>query len=523
MSPRPEPASTSACSPGARRSRRSPPPWPIRARARRSSRRSRPARSGLIEPLLVGPAATIEQVARKAGLDLGRARVVDAPDAPAAARKAVELVREGQAELLMKGSLHTDELLAAVVARETGLRTGRRISHVFIMDVPTYHKVLMVTDAAINIAPTLEDKVDICQNAIDLVVSLGVDQAESRDPGGRRDGDLEDACHHRRGLRSARWPSAARSPGRLLDGPLAFDNAISKQAAKTKKIESEVAGDPDILLAPDLEAGNILAKQLSFLANADSAGLVLGARVPIILTSRADSVRSKIASCAVGVLAAHARRKAATGQLGAPMSDYAARPERRLLEPEVLRLPALGRRGLDARCAGPDRGYRHEAAAVCEGRRVAPKLVDQTLGRSGARRARRARRARGLAPLPLRRGPRGRRRTPRRPRRRQPRGAGCRHARGPRGPAGAGPARAAPSALQPRRDRRGLRAHAGRAAGRVLRHELSPRAARRRRARAAARRHPREGRAALWLPRPVVRVHRLGAAGDRPGRSPRGA
>jgi phosphate acetyltransferase len=267
----------------------------------------------LIEPLLVGPAAMIEQVARKAGLDLGRARIFDVPDAPAAARKAVELVREGQAELLMKGSLHTDELLAAVVAREGGLRAGRRISHVFIMDVPTYHKVLVVTDAAINIAPTLEDKVDICQNAIDLVVSLGVARpklailAAVETVTSKMPATIDAAC-------LCKMADRGQITGALLDGPLAFDNAISKQAAKTKKIESEVAGDPDILLAPDLEAGNILAKQLSFLANADSAGLVLGARVPIILTSRADTVRSKIASCAVGVLAAHARRKPAAAK-----------------------------------------------------------------------------------------------------------------------------------------------------------------------------------------------------------------
>jgi len=267
----------------------------------------------LIEPLLVGPAKTIEEIARKSGLDLSGARVVDAPDSVGAARKAVELVREGKAELLMKGSLHTDELLGAVVAREGGLRAGRRISHVFIMDVPTYHKVLVVTDAAINIAPTLEEKVDICQNAIDLVVSLGVAQpklailAAVETVTSKMPATTDAAC-------LCKMADRGQITGALLDGPLAFDNAISKQAAKTKKIESDVAGDPDILLAPDLEAGNILAKQLSFLANADSAGLVLGARVPIILTSRADSVRSKIASCAVAVLAAHARRKPAAAR-----------------------------------------------------------------------------------------------------------------------------------------------------------------------------------------------------------------
>jgi phosphotransacetylase len=207
----------------------------------------------------------------------------------------------------MKGSLHTDELMAAVVAREGGLRVGRRISHVFIMDVPTYHKVLIVTDGAINIAPTLEDKIDICQNAIDLAVALGrekpkvailaaVETVTSKMPATI---DAAALC---------KMAQRGQITGAILDGPLAFDNAISAQAAEMKGIRSDVAGDPDILLAPDLEAGNILAKQLSFLANADSAGMVLGARVPIILTSRADSVRSRIASCAVATLVAHARR-----------------------------------------------------------------------------------------------------------------------------------------------------------------------------------------------------------------------
>jgi len=263
---------------------------------------------GLIEPLLVGPRAKVEAIAKKAGLDLGGAQIVEAPDGPAAARKAVELVRQGKAELLMKGSLHTDELLAAVVARETGLRAGRRVSHVFIMDVPTYHKVLIVTDAAINIAPTLEDKVDICQNAVDLAASLDVAQpkvailAAVETVTSKMPATIDAAA-------LCKMAERGQITGGLLDGPLAFDNAISKQAAKIKKIESAVAGDPDILLAPDLEAGNILAKLLSFLANADSAGLVLGARVPVILTSRADSVRSRIASCAVAMLAAHARRR----------------------------------------------------------------------------------------------------------------------------------------------------------------------------------------------------------------------
>jgi len=263
---------------------------------------------GLIAPILVGPAAKIEEIAIKNGIDLGKSRIVDVPHSQAAAAKAVELVRKGEAELLMKGSLHTDELLGAVVARETGLRTGRRISHVFIMDVPTYHKVLIVTDAAINIAPTLEDKVDICQNAIDLAISLGVSQpkvailAAVETVTSKMPATIDAAA-------LCKMADRGQINGGLLDGPLAFDNAISKEAAKTKGIRSDVAGDPDILLVPDLEAGNMLAKQLSFLANADSAGLVLGARVPIILTSRADNVRSRIASCAVAMLTAHARRK----------------------------------------------------------------------------------------------------------------------------------------------------------------------------------------------------------------------
>jgi len=265
------------------------------------------AQHKLTVPILVGPAAKLAEIAKSAGVALGGLEIIDVPEAHAAAEKAVALVREGRAEVLMKGSLHTDELLSAVVSREKGLRTGRRISHVFLMDVPTYHKVLVVTDAAINIAPTLEDKVDICQNAIDLAISLGVKipkvaiLAAVETVNSKMPATLDAAA-------LCKMAERGQIKGGLLDGPLAFDNAISKDAARTKGITSEVAGDPDILLAPDLEAGNILAKQLSFLANADSAGLVLGARVPIILTSRADSVRSRIASCAVACQVAHARR-----------------------------------------------------------------------------------------------------------------------------------------------------------------------------------------------------------------------
>jgi phosphate acetyltransferase len=265
------------------------------------------AELGLIVPILVGPLAKIEATATALGIGLSKFQMIDAAHSHASAAKAVELIREGSAQVLMKGSLHTDELMSAIVARDGGLRTARRISHAFIMDVPTYHKVLIVTDGAINIAPTLEDKVDICQNAIDLAVALGcerpkvailaaVETVTSKMPATI---DAASLC---------KMAERGQITGGILDGPLAFDNAISKQAAATKGIHSDVAGDPDILLAPDLEAGNILAKQLSFLANADSAGMVLGARVPVILTSRADSVRSRIASCAVAMLVAHARR-----------------------------------------------------------------------------------------------------------------------------------------------------------------------------------------------------------------------
>jgi phosphate acetyltransferase len=268
------------------------------------------ARLRLIQPILVGPAAKIGAVAKECGLSVDGVRIVDVPHSHAAAAKAVELVRAGEAEVLMKGSLHTDELMSAVVSKELGLRTGRRISHVFLMDVPTYPKVLIITDGAINIAPTLEDKVDIVQNAIDLARSLDValpkvailSAVETVTSKMQSTIDAAALC---------KMAERGQITGGLLDGPLAFDNAISREAAKTKGIRSEVAGDPDILLAPDLEAGNGLAKQLSFLANADSAGLVLGARVPIILTSRADSVRSRTASCGVALRMVHARRRAA--------------------------------------------------------------------------------------------------------------------------------------------------------------------------------------------------------------------
>jgi phosphate acetyltransferase len=265
------------------------------------------AQAGLIQPILVGPADTIKTLARRLKINLDAYEVVDVPHSHAAAAKAVELVRSGKADILMKGSLHSDEFLGAIVARETGLRTGRRLSHVFVMDVPTYHKVFIITDAAINIAPDLEAKADIVQNAIDLAIVLGVAQPKvgilsavetvtSKIPSTL---DAAALC---------KMADRGQIKGGLLDGPLAFDNAISKQAAKTKGIVSAVAGDVDILLAPDLESGNMLAKQLSFLANADSAGLVLGARVPVVLTSRADTVRARLASVAVAVRMVYANR-----------------------------------------------------------------------------------------------------------------------------------------------------------------------------------------------------------------------
>ncbi len=267
------------------------------------------AEKGLIVPILVGPRARIHEVAGQSGLSLDGVRIVDVPHSYGAAATAVELVRSGEAELVMKGSLHSDELLGAIVKKDIGLRTGRRISHVFVMDVPAYHKVLIVTDAAINIAPALEDKVDICQNAVDLAVSLGLTRpkeavlAAVETVTARMPATIDAAC-------LCKMVDRGQITDALVDGPLAFDNAISTSAARTKGIRSEVAGDPDILLAPDLEAGNILAKQLTYLAHADSAGLVLGARVPVILTSRADSVRSRIASCGIAMLVAHARRQA---------------------------------------------------------------------------------------------------------------------------------------------------------------------------------------------------------------------
>ncbi len=268
------------------------------------------AKLGLIDPILVGPEDKIRAIAKTEGIDLSPYRIVSTEHSHASAEKAVALVRAGEAEALMKGSLHTDELMSAVVSSANGLRTSRRISHVFIMDVPTHPTPLAITDAAINIAPTLEDKVHIAQNVIDLVHVLGVPQpklailsaVETVNP--KIPSTIEAAA-------LCKMADRGQITGAILDGPLAFDNAINEQAAKTKKISSPVAGKADILLVPDLEAGNMLAKQLQYLAGADAAGIVLGARVPIVLTSRADNVRTRLASIAVMKLVAHAKRTAA--------------------------------------------------------------------------------------------------------------------------------------------------------------------------------------------------------------------
>ena len=265
------------------------------------------AEAGIITPILVGPAAKISAVARACKLNIDRYEIVDVPDSEAAAAKAVELIHQSRGELLMKGSLHTDELMREVTSGKTGLRTARRISHVFIMDVPTYPETLFITDAAINIFPDLDVKRDIVQNAIDLFTQVGlgtprvgilsaVETVTSKIPSTI---DAAALC---------KMADRGQITGGILDGPLAFDNAIDPEAARIKGIKSEVAGRVQIMVVPDLEAGNMLAKNLSFLAKADAAGIVLGARVPIILTSRADSVRSRLASCAVAVLYADARR-----------------------------------------------------------------------------------------------------------------------------------------------------------------------------------------------------------------------
>jgi len=268
------------------------------------------AQAGLIEPILIGPAKQIQAVAITEGIDIAAFRLVDVPTVHAAAAKAVALVHAGEARMLMKGSLHTDALMHEVVTDATGLRTDRRLSHVYLMDVPRYPRPLMVTDAAINITPDVEAKRDIIQNAIDLAHVMGIETprvallsaVETVNPKIRSTMEAGALC---------KMADRGQITGGLLDGPLAFDNAVSPDAAKEKGIVSPVAGQADILVVPDLEAGNMLAKQLTFLAGADAAGVVLGATVPIILTSRADAERTRMASCAVAALLAHAQAHAA--------------------------------------------------------------------------------------------------------------------------------------------------------------------------------------------------------------------
>ena len=264
---------------------------------------------GLVAPILIGPEDKIRRVAAEAGLDLTGLPIDPVPHSHAAAARAVELVRRAEARAILKGSLHTDELLAEVVRRDTGLRTARRISHVFVLQVPGYDRLLFVTDGAVNIDPCLEEKADIVQNAIDLACALGVARprvailsaVETVTSKLRSTLDAAALC---------KMAERGQITGGLLDGPLAFDNAISPEAARTKGIASEVAGRADILVAPDLEAGNILAKQLEYFAGALAGGVVLGARVPVILSSRSDPLESRVLSCAVAVLFAHSRRGA---------------------------------------------------------------------------------------------------------------------------------------------------------------------------------------------------------------------
>jgi phosphate acetyltransferase len=266
------------------------------------------ADAGIIEPFLVGPESRIRAVAGKLGLDISRFEVFDAPHSHASAARAVQLVHEGRAECIMKGSLHTDELMGAVVARDGGLRTERRVSHCFVMDVPAYSETLIVSDAAVNIAPGLAEKVDIVQNAIDLAHAMQFEEVrvailsamETVNPHVPSTIEAAALC---------KMADRRQITGAILDGPLALDNAINLEAAEIKQIDSPVAGRANVLIVPDLEAGNMLAKSLSFLAQADAAGIVLGARVPIILTSRADSLLTRLASCAVAALVAQARRE----------------------------------------------------------------------------------------------------------------------------------------------------------------------------------------------------------------------
>jgi phosphate acetyltransferase len=278
------------------------------------------AERGLIAPILVGPLAAMTDLASGLGIDITGFESLAAETDLEAARLSVDLCRSGKAEALMKGSLHTDHLMHAVMQDATGLRTGRRVSHVFVLDVPDYPRMLLISDAAINIYPSLQDKADIVQNAVDLAHVLGVENpkvailsaVETVTPKIPSTIDAAALC---------KMADRGQITGATLDGPLAFDNAVNLKAAEIKHIHSPVAGQADVLIVPDLEAGNMLAKQLEYLAGAEAAGLVLGARVPIILTSRADSAASRLASAAVAVLLAQARRSG-TMKLGAPVGVH---------------------------------------------------------------------------------------------------------------------------------------------------------------------------------------------------------
>lgn len=267
-------------------------------------------KENLIVPVLTGPSARIRAAADKAGIDCSQWRIVDTPHSHAAAEKAVELAVSGQVKAIMKGSLHTDELLGPIVARESGLHTGRRLSHAYVMDTAGYHKWLIVTDGVVNIAPDLCAKADICRNAVDAWKALC---CEDRLPKIAVLAAVETINQKMQATIDAaalcKMAERGQIEGCLIDGPLAFDNAISRQAALEKHIVSRVAGDADILLTPDIEAGNILAKQLTFISHADAAGIVMGARVPVILTSRADNLRTRLLSCALAVLVHHAREE----------------------------------------------------------------------------------------------------------------------------------------------------------------------------------------------------------------------
>jgi phosphate acetyltransferase len=281
------------------------------------------SKQGLIEPILVGSEPRLRAMAATLSIDLAGIATIDAIDDDDAARKSVALCRSGRARALMKGSLHTDTLMRAVLQHDLGLRTARRVSHVFVLDAPAYPRPLLITDAGITIYPTLEDKVDIVRNAIDLAHALGIDRpnvailsaVETVNPKITSTLDAAALC---------KMADRGQITGAVLDGPLAFDTAVSAEAATIKGLISPVAGVADILVVPDLESGNMLAKQLEYLGGAELAGIVLGAQVPIVLTSRADSARARLASCAVALLCAHAAAEAGEHPDGQPQTDCSA-------------------------------------------------------------------------------------------------------------------------------------------------------------------------------------------------------